>query len=244
MRELAYQHIQKKIATRALKAGAPVSELAVAREVGVSRTPTREALRQLVAEGVLQEVPGRGVVVVKLDVRDIDEIYGIREALEVQAATKLAKDRVAGQALENLRKVAAEIAALADELKKSGAERLNAKQMTRFEAADIGFHAYMLQMSGNRRSQAIVSGLRALVRTVAMRRLGHAEEDLRRIHKDHADIVEAIADGNAKRTADVLSSHIQNSRRVRVEQFSQRERESELPEDITAFLRDIQADLG
>ena len=244
MREVAYQHIQKKIATRTFRAGDPVSELPVANELGISRTPTREAIRQLVAEGILEEVTGRGVLVVKLDVRDIEEIYDVREALEVQAVTRIARQVVGAVELKNLRKVADEMLSLTQALQRSGRDRLDAKEMTRFEAADIGFHTYLLQIAGNRRSMKIVAAMRTLIRIVAMRRVGHGLEELRRIHQDHVDIIAALEAGDPARAAAVASAHVRASQQARLEQFIQRERESSLPQDIGAFIQQIQADLG
>lgn len=244
MRHRAYQYVQRKIASRDLRAGAPISEQAMAKEAGVSRTPMREAIRQLVTEGVLQEIPSRGVEVVRLEVRDIEEIYAVREALEVQAAIELARQGCGAVGMKNLRKVAGEIEGLVDDLRSSGQGRLNARQMTRFEAADIGFHTFFLQMAGNRRRMMIVGGLRSLVRIVAMRREGHTEDALRRIHQDHIDVIEAIAAGDAERATSVLASHIQASLRERLEEFAHRERESDLPQDISAFLRRIEVDIG
>ena len=244
MREVAYLHIQRKIASRSLRAGEPVSELPVAKELGISRTPTREAIRQLVAEGILEEVPGRGVLVVKLDVRDIAEIFEVREALEVQAAERVARQVVGPVELNNLRKVADEMLELAQGLQRSGRERLDSKEMIRFEAADIGFHTYLLQIAGNRHSLKIVSGLRALIRIVASRRVGHAQEDLLRIHKDHSDVIAAIEAADPARAAAVISAHIRSSQKERLEQFVQRERESALPQDMTTFMRQIQAELA
>ena len=120
MREVAYVHIQKKIASRALRAGSPVSEVPIARELGISRTPTREAVRQLVTEGLLEQVPGGGVVVVTLERRDIVEIYELRKALEVQAV-EVAARRLAGTELQNLRKIADEVPHLIQELRNRAA---------------------------------------------------------------------------------------------------------------------------
>ena len=53
MREVAYHHIQRKISMRQLRAGEPVSDVAISKELGISRTPAREAIRQLVSEGLL-----------------------------------------------------------------------------------------------------------------------------------------------------------------------------------------------
>jgi len=243
MREVAYLHIQKKIASRVLRAGSPVSELPIARELGISRTPTREAIRQLVAEGLLEEVPGRGVLVVTLERRDIAEIYELRKALEVQGVEAVAR-RLMGPEIHGLRQIAGEIPGLMEELRESGREQLDEKQMTRFEAADIGFHTYILQAAGNRRSLRIVSSLRSLIRIFAMRRTGHDTESLNRIHADHCKMIEAIESHDSATAASVAMAHIEASQRARLEQFDQREQEASLPRDIPAFLNRIRAELA
>ena len=243
MREVAYVHIQKKIASRALRAGSPVSEVPIARELGISRTPTREAIRQLVTEGLLEQVLGGGVVVVTLERRDIVEIYELRKALEVQAVEAAAR-RLAGTELQNLRQIADEVPHLIQELRASGREDLDEKQMDRFEAADIGFHTYIMQAAGNQRSLRIVGSLRSLIRIFAMRRAGHDIESLTRIHGDHCELIEAIEASDAARAASVATAHIEASQRARLEQFDQREREAALPHDIPAFLDRIRAELA
>jgi len=116
--------------------------------------------------------------------------------------------------------------------------------MTRFEAADIGFHTYLLQIAGSRRSLKIVDAMRTLILIMPMRRVGHGLEELRRIHQDHVDIIAALEAGDPARAAAVASAHVRASQQARLEQFIQRERESSLPQDIGAFIQQIQADLG
>jgi DNA-binding GntR family transcriptional regulator len=243
-REIAYLHIQKKIATRALSAGMPVSELPIAKELGISRTPTREAIRQHVAEGLLEQIPGRGVVVVKLERRDIAEIYEIRKALEVHAARAAALRFRETADLRGLRQVADRVQSLIQELRRSGHERLNADQMKRLEAAGIGFHTLLLQAAGNRRILKLVTGLRSLVRSFAMHRKGYAADQLKRIHQDHCDVIAAIQARDPDRAAAVMQAHMEGSQRERLEQFDQREQEAGLPRDISAFLEKIQAELS
>ncbi len=243
MREIAYSHIQKKIAMRVLRAGTPVSELPIANELGISRTPTREAMRQLVAEGLLEEIPGRGVVVVTLERQDIMEIYEVREALELQAVQNVARRGAGSVELQNLHKLADEMATLIEELEASGDECLDPGQMNRSEAADIGFHIYLLQIAGNRRSLKMVNSLRSLIRIFAMRRRGHCSEDLKRIHQDHCEVIAGIETRDVARATLALSTHIQNGRRARLEQFDEREREAALPQDISAFIDKIKAEL-
>src|ERR1700757_5140456 len=91
MRDRAYTYIQRKIASGELKPDAPISEIPWAKELNMSRTPVREALNQLVAEGLLEQIPNRGTLVVQLKRRDIIELYELREALEVYSARRVAQ---------------------------------------------------------------------------------------------------------------------------------------------------------
>ena len=94
MRDQAYAYIQKKILSGDLPAGGAVSELNIAKELGSSRTPIREALGQLVAEGLLEQIPNRGAVVVQFGRQDIVDLFELREALEAFAVEKVARGRL------------------------------------------------------------------------------------------------------------------------------------------------------
>jgi DNA-binding GntR family transcriptional regulator len=80
IRQKAYLFIQRKIAAGELAAGAAVSELEIAKELGSSRTPIREAISQLTAEGLLEQTPGGGVLVVRFTRDNIVDLCELREA--------------------------------------------------------------------------------------------------------------------------------------------------------------------
>ena len=79
MRERAYFLIQQKIVSGELMAGAAISEVSLAKELNSSRTPIREAIGQLVSEGVLEQIPNRGTIVTQFDRQDILELYELRK---------------------------------------------------------------------------------------------------------------------------------------------------------------------
>ncbi len=228
MRELAYAHIQRKIASRELRAGTPVSELPIANELKISRTPTREALRQLITEGLLEELPGRGAVVARLEREDVVELYDLREALELHAVRMLASRANAPEDLAALQRVADELVQLIIELDRMNAPLLDDGQMQRFESSDIGFHIALLRMAGNRRSLKVVNHARQLIRIFAERRGGHDRVSLERIYRHHYDIVRAIALRKPDEACALVSEHIQNSRRERLDQYEQWERDAAL----------------
>src|SRR5438105_3197888 len=77
----AYEHLQEGIFSGRLRAGTVISEEALAKELGISRTPVGEAIRQLAGEGLVEQVPRYGTIVKPLDRRELQELYEIRDAL-------------------------------------------------------------------------------------------------------------------------------------------------------------------
>jgi DNA-binding GntR family transcriptional regulator len=243
MREVAYHHIQHKVSSRTLRAGAPVSDVTVAKELGISRTPAREAIRQLVSEGLLESVPGRGVVVITLDRDDVRELFEMREALEALAVRTVVASPPSATEIRDFRSVASAMTALIKELEGSRRPVLDEKQMERFEVADLAFHTYLMRLAGNRRSLKVVAGIRLLIRIFAARRGGHNITALKQINRDHLDLIKAVQSGDAEAAARCISRHISNSRQSRLAEFDRREREAALPQDVAAFLAEIQAEL-
>ncbi|RYZ64370.1 MAG: GntR family transcriptional regulator, partial [Proteobacteria bacterium] len=86
-RQKAYVFIQRKLLEGEIRAGDLVSELALAAEIGMSRTPIREAIGQLELEGLFDKVPRVGTLVRLPDQRELRELYEVREALESHAAS-------------------------------------------------------------------------------------------------------------------------------------------------------------
>jgi DNA-binding GntR family transcriptional regulator len=96
IREKAYLHIQQQIANGNLAAGSGISELSLAKELGSSRSPIREAMNQLAAEGLLEQNSGGGMQVARLKRNDIVELYDLREALELERWRRLAESGRSG----------------------------------------------------------------------------------------------------------------------------------------------------
>lgn len=234
IRARAYALIQQKISRGELAPGSPVSEVLLAGELGSSRTPIREALGQLVAEGLLEQTPNRGTVVVQLGRQDIVDLYELREALEVYAVGKTARQSNPARELEHLNALAEEILKLRAELKKGA--QLDAKQMHRFLACDLGFHTLLLRMASNARILKIVNETRLMIRIFSMHRRGHDAAMLAKIHRYHKGIAEAIAKGDSARATELMSGHIQESRQERLAEFDQMEHEASLRKTLPVFL--------
>src|SRR5258708_6678592 len=125
LREHAYKHIHGKLLAGEMPAGHVVSEHSLAREIGISRTPVREAIRRLEQEGILEQVPRYGTIVRRPERRDLEELYQLREALEPYAVAQAA-GRLGPQDLITLGKLCDEIRPIAASLKKAPRAALNA----------------------------------------------------------------------------------------------------------------------
>ena len=80
-----YQEIQKDILSGELESGSKLTEAAVCKRYGISRTPVREAFRQLEADGLIENIPNRGAFVTGLTRRDISDLFDLRSLFEIQA---------------------------------------------------------------------------------------------------------------------------------------------------------------
>ena len=95
--ESAYRHIHKAIQSGTLKPGTRLREVELTEWFGISRTPIREALKRLESDGLIINEPSQGLVVTKLDLRMVSEIYEIREILEGTAAAFAARHALDGE---------------------------------------------------------------------------------------------------------------------------------------------------
>jgi DNA-binding GntR family transcriptional regulator len=222
-REKAYRYIQSRILSGEFEPGGALSELAVSRDLGISRTPVREAIGQLVAEGLLEQIPNRGALVVEFSRRDIVDLFELREALEVFAIRKLAENGLTERDLVPIRQTLDALVRLREELERGGQERLDAPQSQRFVQADLTFHSLLLRAADNQRMLRAVADTRLLIRIFSLNRESHTAEQLRTIEDWHGGILDAIVRRDAATAGVSLAEHIQTSCRERLAAYDANE---------------------
>ena len=89
--KMAYEALRDSILAGELISGEVYNEMALAKELGISRTPVREALLELSTRGLVSFLPRRGVIVKRYTKRDVEEIFELRKAIELAAVEKVAK---------------------------------------------------------------------------------------------------------------------------------------------------------
>ena len=219
VRERAYRHIKKLISEGILEAGSSISELLLAKELGSSRTPIREAMKQLDAEGLLEQSQSGGMTVAQLKREDIVELYELREALEVYSVGRVASLPLHPADRDRLQFVVNQLLVLKKELEGSGIQTLSDEQNNRFVESDLGFHALLMSMANNSRIQRIIHDTRLLIRVFAIRRRGHDAAQLQSIYNYHQQVLDAVAAQDRGLAMKAMSEHIQASQRERLNEY-------------------------
>lgn len=198
LREVVCETLRDAVRRGILQPGERLMEIQLAEDLGVSRTPVREAIRKLEMEGYVIMMPRRGTYVADLSIRDINEVFEIRTSLE-SLASGLASERITEDELEKLQRLLVEIGACI----KSG-------DMESIVRADTEFHDLLYQASRNTRLVGIISNLREQLtrfRTTSMSFPGRLKATL----EEHRKIVEAIAQGDEKAARKAAEHHMEKS---------------------------------
>ena len=139
LREVVCETLRDAVRRGVLKPGERLMEIQLAEELGVSRTPVREAIRKLEMEGYVIMMPRRGTYIADLSIRDINEVFEIRTSLE-SLASGLAAERITEDELEKLQRLLVEIGA-----------HIKSGDMESIVRTDTEFHDLLYQASRNSR---------------------------------------------------------------------------------------------
>jgi GntR family transcriptional regulator, rspAB operon transcriptional repressor len=195
LRELAYKNIQDMIATRQIKPGDYINERALSKELGIGRTPTRQALEQLTLNRLVQFIPGKGSIarpVGQQELLQITEVRVVNEALSARLAARHATD-------DDIQEL--------DGILSRAEHWTSSRNVERLLLLDRSFHAYLAKMSQNELLQDILSLLHE-------RSLGYwfvmlsAPNRLHEIAAEHAAIVDAIRLRDEDAAASAMGAHI------------------------------------
>ncbi|MFJ6562059.1 GntR family transcriptional regulator [Streptomyces sp. NPDC091412] len=197
LRDQVCEGLRDRIITGRLRPGDRLMEREVADEFGVSRVPVREAIRILLSEGFLQALSPRRIVVRGMTREDVENLFDMREALEVLAARR-ATERATADQLQHL----AKLLQAARRATMSGTPE-------RISRANTAFHHQIMELAGNDLLSTTLGSLEGRLRW-----LFQQIDDPHPLWDDHRGLYEAIAAGDAERAADLSLRHIQHYREV------------------------------
>jgi len=202
-----YKAIRQMIASGSLAAGTRLDERAIAEQLGVSRTPLREATAKLAKEGLVEQRPYRGNFVRAFSPKQVSDLYETRMVLEGLATRRA----VANLADDDL----ATLTGLLD----AAQAALAAGDLEGFSAADQRFHSTIARLSGNETLIESLERLRAQVQLIRL--AANRDPDLvQRTARERPAILAALAARDADRAAQLMEEHIDGVRRSMVDQLA------------------------
>lgn len=167
--EQAYRWLRNMIARGDLSPGTRLVSRKLAEQMGVSFTPAREAINRLAGEGMVEYVRGGGAFVRKVDRRELDQLYDLREAIEPFAAAEAARN-ISRHELDELQSLCDDWRRVAHKLRDSGQTSATPAQAERFVDIDERFHCVVVEASRNPWLCKIVSDIRFLAMVFGPRR--------------------------------------------------------------------------
>lgn len=199
-RLFVYEQLKKKIISLSLSPGQPLNEDALARDLKTSKTPVREALHQLEKDRFVENVPGRGFFVSPISLKDIGEIFEIREILECEAARRVVGKPNTEKRLDQLMNkfVHPENEAL----------RVTASS---FKSGDQ-IHLFLFEALENERLFSIYRGVHEHVVRIRHYFLDRYDpKRMRESFEEHLGILEALKSKDQEKAESAVRRHLRNS---------------------------------
>ena len=197
LRDVVFKTIRQAILTGELKPGERLMEIHLANKLGVSRTPIREAIRQLELEGLVIMVPRKGAQVASITEKSLTDVLEVRLALE-KLAVELACKRISYEQKETLKQAL-----------DSFEQAVNNKEASEIAKADVVFHDAIFAATGNMRLGQMVNNLAEQMYRYRFEYIKD-EGGRQRLIEEHKKIFDAVVSGDVLAATNEISAHIKN----------------------------------
>ena len=204
---VCYEYLVSKMQRGELVSGMSVTEQGVANELGISRTPAREALRRLEIDGLVVSEPRFGMKVTELGYIETLELYEAREALEM-AAVEICAEKISDIEI-------AELEILQEQMAGS------VRDPSRMASLNYAFHKALLNAVKNRyltMSFEVIQKTLAILGPTTLANTERAEESL----IEHQELIQCLKHHDSEGARKVMGRHLSNAKRIRLRQINQR----------------------
>lgn len=198
LRNVAYKYLYDNIISNKLSPGQVIVEQEISNKLGISRTPIREALKQLTAEKLVRHIPARGTFVEDITVLDVQELFEIREMFE-EAALKTAINKIPEEEIDVLIQ---EVNSLNNDI----------SQPEEFYKRDRKIHNMILKNGHNKRMIELMDSINVQLERV--RRISAmTAKRLEKSKQEHLEVLYAIKERDIEKAVNILHSHLENVKR-------------------------------
>lgn len=209
LNEQAYQHLQSLIMTNQLSYQKIYSETKLAKELGISRTPFRDAIHRLAQEGYIDIIPSKGFTLHQLTKKDVDETFQVRSALETYCTFQISKQADTMNAknlfleldliMENLRRILE-----------------TTQSIEEFSEYDFQFHTKIVQYLENEQFVSIFATFMYRMKKLAVLSLSH-EGRMQNTYDEHLAILNAMKRGDTENIYEITLNHMDTPRDLNLE---------------------------
>ncbi len=204
LRDIVFEYLRESILKGKLEPAQRLMEVQLAEQLGVSRTPVREAIRKLELEGLVVMLPRKGAYVADVSLKDIIEVLEIRAALEGLAAS-VAAERMTDEHLERLELISYQF--------KKSLENGDIDMMVQ---KDIELHDLIFNSTNNQKLIQINNSLREQVYRFRVTYISDHDTS-KNLVKEHEEIIESICNRNSKNAMQRATVHIENAQNFIIE---------------------------
>lgn len=197
LRDVVFKTLRENILTGILKPGQRLMEIQLASQLGVSRTPIREAMRMLELEGLVVMIPRKGAIVAEITKKDLEDVLEVRCALE-ELAVELACAKITRSQIDALKEKVLEFQQVMEE-----------DNITALAEKDVEFHDIIFAATNNPRLVQLLSNLREQMYRYRMEYLKDTKTHVRLV-KEHEMIIHNLEQRDVENAKKNISSHITN----------------------------------
>lgn len=212
LNEQAYDHLQKLITDGQLSYHEIYSETKLAKELGISRTPFRDAIHRLAQEGYIDIIPSKGFRLHQITERDVIETFQIRTALETYCTMQIARD-VKEKNNANLRPFFKELDWLMENMKEV---MENDQGIDEFCEYDFRFHRKIIDYLENEQFSSVFASLLYRMKRLAKLSLQH-EGRMAQTVEEHQAILDAMKNGDTEHIYEITMVHMDRPRGINLE---------------------------
>lgn len=201
LRDEVFNTLRQRILKGTYKPGERLMEIHLAEQLGVSRTPIREAIRMLELEGLVKMIPRKGAQVASISREDLQDVLEVRKALDT-LAVKLACMRISADEIQKLKNAELEF------------ERsLKQGDTTQIAEADVAFHDVIQLAAKNKRLKSMISNLAERIYRYRLEYIKQQSDGGQTLVDEHRLIIKYIEESNVDEAIGAIELHIDNQER-------------------------------
>lgn len=204
LRDVVFENLREAILEGKVKPGQRLMEVQLAEQLGVSRTPVREAIRKLELEGLVVMLPRKGAYVANMSLKDIIDVLEIRASLEGLAAS-LASERISPEDIKKLENIA-----------KDFEQSTNNSDVDTLLRKDVEFHECIFKATNNKKLHQLITSLWEQVYRFRVTYISDYDSSVN-IISEHKLILEAIKKGDTELAKKYATQHIENAEHFMIE---------------------------